>query len=92
MFAINIYDEELSYKNLMKACALPGQVGHAVDDRYSIRISVVELNKRLEGLDRAVIHKRKQDMNMIYWVRSAKLFPYELYLLTSRFHATRKPP
>ncbi|KAI8331328.1 Ion transport protein-domain-containing protein [Chlamydoabsidia padenii] len=67
MFAINIYDDELSYKNLTKACALPGQVGHAVDDRYALRISLAELNKKLEGIDRSVIHKRKQDMNMIYW-------------------------
>ncbi|CAO3597764.1 unnamed protein product [Absidia cylindrospora] len=67
MFSINIYDKELSYKNLVKSCSLSNQVGHAVDDQYSVRISLTELNRKLDGLDQSAVHKRKQDLSMIYW-------------------------
>ncbi|KAI8096858.1 Ion transport protein-domain-containing protein [Halteromyces radiatus] len=67
MFAINIYDDEFSYKNLVKACTLPNQADDSKDDRYNTRINLKKLNKILERLDRTTIHKRKHDMNMIYW-------------------------
>lgn len=68
MFLVRLYDENYSYKKLVESCKETETFGQAVDDPYQVRINIKMLNKKLASLDKSELHKRKQDLNKIYWV------------------------
>ncbi|KAF7724875.1 calcium channel protein [Apophysomyces ossiformis] len=67
MFNVRIYDRDFSYKSLASQCGLEVQIGDASDDPYRIRIDMAALNDKLNMLDKVSVHKRKRDLNMLYW-------------------------
>ncbi|CAO3642477.1 unnamed protein product [Cunninghamella blakesleeana] len=68
MFLVRIYNEEYSYKKLVETCTeTQFATIQAIDDPYKIRINIDMLNKKLSELNKVELHKRKQDLNKIYW-------------------------
>lgn len=71
MFGVRIYDPEYSYKNLVSKCGHTGDaMFSAKQDPYELRVDLHALNHKLNELDKATIHRRKQDLDHLYWVRS----------------------
>ncbi|KAI9303230.1 Ion transport protein-domain-containing protein [Cunninghamella echinulata] len=67
MFLVRLYDENYSYKKLVESCKETETFGQAVADPYQVRVNINMLSKKLASLDKAELHKRKQDLNKIYW-------------------------
>ncbi|OAD72147.1 hypothetical protein PHYBLDRAFT_147120 [Phycomyces blakesleeanus NRRL 1555(-)] len=67
MFNVRIYDRELSYKTLVKQCSIDGPVVNARDDPYRLNVDIDALNRKLDIIDKPVVHGRKHDLDMLYW-------------------------
>ncbi|KAG0186357.1 calcium channel protein [Apophysomyces sp. BC1034] len=67
MFNVRIYDPDYSYKSLANQCSLDNAIGDATDDPYRIKVDMTALNDKLNRLDKTMVHKRKRDMDMLYW-------------------------
>ncbi|ORX60316.1 hypothetical protein DM01DRAFT_1332475 [Hesseltinella vesiculosa] len=64
-FAVQVYDDMFSYKNLVRMCSVPPRADD--DPLYPVRVNLQQLGLYLNHLDGKVIHQRKKDLNMIYW-------------------------
>ncbi|KAI9498171.1 Ion transport protein-domain-containing protein [Zychaea mexicana] len=67
VFRTRIYEPEHSYKNLSQQCALDERLVDPREGIYPIRVDLRALQKKLSEIDRATIHQRKQDLDMLYW-------------------------
>ncbi|KAI9271516.1 Ion transport protein-domain-containing protein [Phascolomyces articulosus] len=67
VFRTCIYEPEHSYKNLSSQCALDERLVDPREGVYRIRVDLRALKRKLNEIDRTVIHQRKQDLDMLYW-------------------------
>lgn len=65
IFNVRVFEPEFSIKSLVSECSSDTNV--VSDDVYSHRLDLAALNQKLNMLDKREIHKRRHDLEKIYW-------------------------
>ncbi|KAI8983763.1 Ion transport protein-domain-containing protein [Pilobolus umbonatus] len=63
IFTVRVFGPEYSYRNLVKTC----NDGSLTTGKYSHHIDIELLNQKLSELDKTELHKRRRDLEKIYW-------------------------
>jgi hypothetical protein len=75
VFTVRIFEPEYSYKNLVNHSKSRDK---AKTDKYDHTLDLVALNSKLNELNLQEVHKKRHDLEKIYWVTPQKLLLFPL--------------